>query len=311
MAKITRRSLAAASLAFAAASAVPAWAAAGPPIRLADIGGGIRLHYVEIGDGSPVVFIHGSLSDGGYWNEQLPAFAQAGHRAIAYSRRYNAPNLNPARAGYSAVVDAEDLVGLIEALGLGRVHLVGHSYGALTALILAARRPELVRTVVLAEAPAMSLLDHAPEPDTAKGKAMLADVRAHMVAPMRQAFLRGDREGGVRIFIDYVFGRPGAWDAMSAADRTATMKDVHEWDVMMTTGELFPTVTLREVRGIHAPTLLLSGAKSYPFLGLIDETLMSLLPNAKRVVFPDAGHQMWLQQPAACRNAALALQQKA
>lgn len=306
MTDLTRRGLTAAALALTAA---PARAADDrPQVRAADIGGGIALHYVEAGQGTPVVFIHGSLSDGSYWNGQLPEFAKAGRRAIAYSRRYNWPNENPARPGYSAVVDAQDLAGLIRSLGLGRVHVVGHSYGALTALILAARRPELVRTVVLAEPPAMSLLDNVPGADAAKGKAMLADAKARMVAPMREAFARGDREGGVRIFIDYVFGRPGAWDAMSAADHAETLKDAHEWDVMMTTGELFPTVTPAEVKAIKAPALLLSGARSYPFLGLIDEALMSLLPDAKRIVFPKATHQMWLQEPTACRDATLALQ---
>lgn len=308
MAELTRRGLAA-SLLFAAA---PAFAQENDPeIKVAQVGGGISLHYVEAGQGPPVVFVHGSLSDGSYWHDQQADFAKAGRRAIAYSRRYNWPNQNPARPGYSAVVDAQDLAGLIHSLGLGRVHLVGHSYGALTSLILAGQRPELVRTLVLAEPPAMSLLGHVPPPDAAKGKAMLADVQARMVAPMHQAFASGDREGGVRIFVDYVFGRPGAWDAMSAEARAETMKDAHEWDVMMTTGELFPTVTPQAVRGVRAPTLLLSGGKSYPFLGLIDEALMSLLPDAKRIVFPNATHQMWLQEPVACREAALALQTRA
>ncbi|MGC2744194.1 MAG: alpha/beta fold hydrolase, partial [Candidatus Angelobacter sp.] len=111
---------------------------------------GIELHYVERGTGVPVVFVHGSLGDGGYWTDQVNAFAAAGYRAIAYSRRYSPPNHNKAQPGYSAVVDAEDLAALITKLRLGRVHVVGHSYGALTALFLASRHPELVRTLVLA-----------------------------------------------------------------------------------------------------------------------------------------------------------------
>ncbi|MDE2488381.1 MAG: alpha/beta hydrolase, partial [Alphaproteobacteria bacterium] len=90
-----------------------------------------------------------------------------------------------------------------------------------------------------------------------------------------------------------------------------TMKDAHEWDVMLTSGVLFPQIRPEEVRRIAAPALLLSGAKSYPFLGLIDEALMALLPNAHRIVFPSATHQMWLQEPDACRKAALALQNQA
>jgi hypothetical protein len=55
-----------------------------PEIEAADIGNGITLHYMEAGTGTPVIFVHGSLSDGGYWADQLGPFAQHYH-AIAYS----------------------------------------------------------------------------------------------------------------------------------------------------------------------------------------------------------------------------------
>ena len=102
-----------------------------PAIQTAYIGSGIVLHYVDQGKGTSVIFVHGSLSDGGYWADQISPFSEH-YRAIAYSRRYNYPNTNPARAGYSAVVDAEDLAALIRTLHLGKVVVVGHSYGALT-----------------------------------------------------------------------------------------------------------------------------------------------------------------------------------
>jgi len=108
--------------------------AAAPAIQAVEIGNGITLHYVDLGKGVPVIFVHGSLSDGGYWADQVREFAKR-YRAIAYSRRYNFPNSNPARAGYSAAVDAEDLAAFIGALHLGRVVVIGHSYGALTALL--------------------------------------------------------------------------------------------------------------------------------------------------------------------------------
>lgn len=103
---------------------------AAPTIQAVAIGNGITLHYVDQGKGVPVIFVHGSLSDGGYWADQIEEFAKH-YRAIAYSRRYNYPNDNPARAGYSAVVDAEDLAAFIAALHLGKVVVIGHSYGAL------------------------------------------------------------------------------------------------------------------------------------------------------------------------------------
>ena len=274
-------------------------------LRKVIVNHGIELHYVERGTGEPVVFVHGSLSDGGYWNDQVRAFAKAGYRAIAYSRRYNPPNNNKARPGYSAVVDADDLAALITQLHLGRVHVVGHSYGAFAALFLAARHPELVRTLVLAEAPAVSLLEHLEGEKTATGKAMFADIEQRMVKPMQAAFQRGDRESGLRTFINYVLDDPNAWEKMPQDAHRDMLNHAREWDVMMTSGELFPVLEPQAVRKITAPALLLSGEKSYRFLGLIDEELTHLLPHARRIILHGATHRMWFEQPEVCRNAVL------
>lgn len=275
--------------------------ATAPNIQAVGIGNGITLHYVDLGKGVPVIFVHGSLSDGGYWADQVGEFAKR-YRAIAYSRRYNYPNNNPARAGYSAVVDGEDLAAFIGVLHLGRVVVIGHSYGALTAMFLAAKHPELVRALVLAEPPAILLLAHLPADEAKTGKAMLEDIERRMVMPMRRAFGRGDRDAGIRVFIDYVFNDPHAWDQMSKSARDEMLRNAHEWDVMMTTGTLFPNIEPTTIRKIATPSLLLSGAKSYPFLRLITEELARLLPNREVIVLPNAGHQMWYQAPDACRK---------
>jgi pimeloyl-ACP methyl ester carboxylesterase len=80
--------------------------------------------------------------------------------------------INSAFSGYSAVVDAQDLAAFLHALHLGKVVVIGHSYGALTALFLAVKHPELVRALVLAEPPAISLLAHLPGDKAQIGKAM-------------------------------------------------------------------------------------------------------------------------------------------
>ena len=244
--------------------------------------------------------MHGSLSDFSYWREQVGAFAKHYH-VIAYSRRYNYPNTNPSRRGYSAITDSDDLAALIKALHLGRVYVVGHSYGALTALFLASRQPGLLRAVVLAEPPAMSLLNHLEGPDAAQGRALYADVQANMVEPMKEAFKEGERDKGVAIFANYVYRDPAKWSSFSSQDRAETMKDAHEWDVMMTSGTLFPAISPEAVRAIKVPVLLMSGGMSYQFLGMTDAELARLLPDNKRIIFPDAGHQMWLQHPEEAR----------
>ena len=241
------------------------------------------------------------VSDGGYWADQIGRFAKQ-YRAIAYSRRDNYPNANSARRGYSAVVDSDDLAAFIHALHLGKVVVIGHSYGALTGLFLAARHPEMVRALVLAEPPAVSLLADVHGDERERGKEMLDEIRHRLVTPMQQAYQKGDREEGIRVFMAYVFNDPHAWDKMSQSSRDHTLQDAHEWDVMMTTGTLFPAITRQAVQRMSAPVLILMGANSYPFLGVIGRELARLLPRSETIVFPDAGHQMWLQDPEACHD---------
>jgi pimeloyl-ACP methyl ester carboxylesterase len=291
------------------AAAIGIWLAASTPSHAAadksvNIGNNVVLHYVEKGAGPTVIFVHGSLGDYTYWQGQIDAFAQHYH-VIAYSRRYNPPNSNAPISGYSAVVDSDDLAALIRKLNLGKVYIVGHSYGALTTLFLAQRHPELVRAAVLAEPPAMSLLLHLPADRAEEGQRMFADVQRRMVDPMKLAIGWHDTAKAVGIFMDYVFGKPGTWDGMSERDRSDALKGAHEWEIMLSKGEFFPAIDARKVREIKVPILLMSGGKSYPFLGLIDVALKHLLPDCHAVVFPDAGHQMWFQHPVEARAAAI------
>jgi pimeloyl-ACP methyl ester carboxylesterase len=272
-----------------------------PAIQQAQIGNGVELHYVELGEGEPVVFVHGSLSDGSFWNPQLGPFGQKYH-VIAYSRRYNQPNVNKPMPGYSAVGDADDLAGLIKELHLGRVHVIGHSYGAYTALFLAVRHPELVRSLVIAEAPAVSLLNYLPEEQAELGKATLDDIRNHMEEPMVAAFRKGDQNAGVAAFINYLSNDPKGWEKWPEEARQDTLKNAHEWDVMLTQGKLFPDLRPEAVQKIKAPTLLLSGDKTFEFLKLIDGELGRLIPNNRRVVLPGATHHLFYEQPEKCRS---------
>ena len=103
----------------------------------------------ESGEGVPVLFVHGNLSDGAVWREQL-ALLPAGLRGIA-------PDLRGFGRGGPAPVDAtrgvgdftDDLVGLLDDLGLDAVHLVGHSLGGGVVMDLASRRPGRALTITL------------------------------------------------------------------------------------------------------------------------------------------------------------------
>ena len=109
----------------------------------------VTLHYVEQGDGEPIVFVHGLLDEYSTWLQQLQGFAGEGYRAIAYSRRHNYPNKNRIRPNHSASLEADDLSALVHELDVEKVHVVGHSYGAYTALFFAhlAERKIMIKDV--------------------------------------------------------------------------------------------------------------------------------------------------------------------
>jgi pimeloyl-ACP methyl ester carboxylesterase len=172
----------------------------------------------------------------------------------------------------------------------------------LVALFLAVRHSQLVRDVILAEPPAVSLLTHLTGPEAKSGMDSFHDIQRRMVEPMQQAFRRGDRNASVAISMDYVFNDPHAWEKMGESLRQERSHNAHEWNVMTTSGTLFPEIRPRKIEKITVPTRLLSGAKSYPFLALISEDLARLLPKRQNIVLPDAGPQMWDQKPEPCRR---------
>jgi len=151
---------------------------------------GAELHYVDQGKGVAVIFVHGGLDDYRVWQPQMEAFSQR-YRTLAYSRRYNYPNSRVApRTDYSAIVDADDLAVLIRKLKLAPAHIVGVSYGAYVALLLAARHPELVRSLVLSEPPVLQWL-----PEMEGGKPLFTEFMTKVWEPAARGFRVGDEAG--------------------------------------------------------------------------------------------------------------------
>jgi len=106
---------------------------------------------VEYGKGEPMILVHGTDSDYRVWIPMLAGLAKNFH-VIAYSRRFHWPNALPAADAQSpASLHAKDLADFIAAMNLGPMHIVGHSGGALIALMMAKEHPELVRTLTVYE----------------------------------------------------------------------------------------------------------------------------------------------------------------
>jgi non-heme chloroperoxidase len=261
---------------------------------------GVSLHYVDRGSGTPVVFIHGGGRDYRYWDRQLEPFAKR-YRAVAYSRRYAPPNDNPTIApDYSAVVDANDLEALVRQVELGPAHFVGASIGAVAALFLAARHPELVRTLVVAEPPVLRWALDLP------GGAVLFDRFLNdAFRPAGEAFRAGRPEVAMALLTDAFLGA-GTFAQFPEILRRKVMRASRDWAAQTMSTTPFPDLARDAVRTITAPVLMLSGARTIPIHALIDDELERLLPNCQRVVIPDASHDLWSDQPERCRAATLA-----
>ena len=257
----------------------------------------VELHYVEKGKGIPIVFIHGGAEDYRCWLPLMDFFSQE-YRAIAYSRRYSSPNPRPVvTPDYSAIDDAEDLAGMIEKLELGTVHLVGHSYGALGALFLAVKHPEMIRALVLAEAPLLRLAKDAPG-----GEAVFEEFMTNAWGKAGRAFESEGSEQGMKALTDYFYG-PGALDQIPEPERERIMVNALEMKALTMSEDAFPTLSHEEIQQIKAPTLLLSGEQTLEVHKCVDRELERLLPDCERVIIPNSSHEMWAEYPKECADA--------
>lgn len=115
---------------------------------------GVRLHYVEAGQGPLVVLLHGFPQYWWLWRRQLAALAAAGFRAVAPDLRgYNLSDKPPGVASYRRDAIVGDVAGLVKHLGAERATIVGHDWGGSIAWFTAMLRPEVVERLVVINAP--------------------------------------------------------------------------------------------------------------------------------------------------------------
>ena len=125
--------------------------AAGVPGRLLDVGGR-RVHVVERGDGPPLLLVHGfGASTQDYEDFVLEPLAQS-RRAIAVDLFGFGWSERSEDFAYGFALWADQLAGTLDALGIERATVAGHSMGGAVAAVLAARHPERVDRLVLADA---------------------------------------------------------------------------------------------------------------------------------------------------------------
>lgn len=280
-----------------ASRARPDGAAAAVEHGVAEVNG-VRLHYESAGAGDPVVFVHGGGASLRFWRDELPAFSGK-HRVVSYSRRYATPNRNPPVGDYNAVVDARDLEALIEALLPPPVHIIAASIGACAALFLTVRRPELVRSLVIAEPPMLRWANR-----TAPGQIAFAEFMRRAWEPTRAAFRDEGAEAGMRILLDH-FVAPGTLDGLRPYVRARVLENSSDWQALAESSAPFPDMDPGDVARIRAPVLMLRADGTLPMHRIVDDELEQMLPAHEAVRIRDASHDMWADAPDQCRVATL------
>lgn len=248
---------------------------------------GAALTYHAEGEGAPVIALHGSASTGAQWRS-LVGYIGGRFRVFTpdlpgYGRS-EAPRREAGLAG-----DAAAIAALVERIG-GRVHLVGHSYGAAVALKLATLRPELAKSLTVVEPVAFQFLR-----DGAAGDRALYREFTGLAAATHRLAAEGDRVAAMRGFIDYWNGA-GAWDRTSArlqgfflgclprvcADFRAVMAE---------DGDPAPLAR------VACPALAVMGLESPAPSLRVTEAVAEALPRAALHFVPDAGHLAPLTDP--------------
>jgi pimeloyl-ACP methyl ester carboxylesterase len=116
------------------------------PLRI-DIGD-VALHVRDSGEGTPVVLLHGWPDTGDLWDHQSHVLTAAGYRTIVPDLRGFGASSKPTDvAAYATPVQVGDVVGILDALGVDRAHVVGHDWGAGIAWLTAAFAPDRVASI--------------------------------------------------------------------------------------------------------------------------------------------------------------------
>ena len=150
---------------------------------------GMRIHYVVEGRGSPLVLAHGFAYDHRVWQNVVAALRDE-YLLISFDARGHGASDKPhAFAAYTARERAEDVVAVLDAVGVERAHYWGYSMGGWTAYALAAHAPERVRSLVIGAADAgRSGFDAFIGVDGSDYERFVAALEAIVGAPLGEGF---------------------------------------------------------------------------------------------------------------------------
>lgn len=252
---------------------------------------GYDMAFMEVGEGPPVVCVHGSLCDFRIWSPVLGPLSRR-HRVISLSlRRFFPEHWDGTGGGFTIAQHVADLIAFIEGLGAGAVDLLGHSRGGHIALRLAQQRPDLLRKLILAEPggdlDASLALTDAPV-------ASRPPLRAH-VAAAAQKIAAGDIDGGLSHFWDAIEGQ-GAWLRLSETAKQG-LRD-NALTLLGQVHEARQPYSRADAESIRVPTLFIGGEDTTGSLPKVLRALAAHVPGAQVAMIPHATHMMFEDDPA-------------
>ncbi|MFE0579698.1 alpha/beta fold hydrolase [Streptomyces sp. NPDC058874] len=240
---------------------------------------GVEVAYDRAGEGPPLVFLHGAGEDARVWRPQVEALADA-FTVVAWDEP-GAGRSGDVPESFGLADYARCLAAVVEALRLGPAHVAGLSWGGTVALEFYRRRPDLVRTLILAD----TYAGWAGSLPADEVRARAAGVRRMLAAP-RDAFdptLPG-------LFA----GEPPAAYLSLLAELAAAVRP----RTFRTQLALMAEADLRDVLAtVSVPTLLLWGERDARSPLSVARQFRQAIPAAELVVIPGAGHVSNLERP--------------
>jgi pimeloyl-ACP methyl ester carboxylesterase len=256
---------------------------------------GIDLTYQDQGQGTPVVFVPGALSDYRVWDAEREAVASR-YRFIALTQRYYGIGPWPDNgAKFSLATHADDLAAFVKGLNIGPVVLVGWSYSGPIVLLVAVQHPELVRGMFIYEPGSLSYVT-----DSADLK-LATDDRKAMNAPGMEASKAGDNASATRLILAGVNNQSDAFDSAPEAIRTMWLEN----DRTLTLGFAAPAppkVSCQQLGQIKVPVTIARGEQTRPYYRIAAETAARCITGAKLVVLPKDRHLAPVQDPVVVSN---------
>jgi len=248
---------------------------------------GTRLYYEDTGPGSTgetIVFSHGLLWGTELFAPQIAAL-RGRYRCIAWDHRGQGRSASDHRESIGMELVWQDAVALLEALGVGPVHFSGLSMGGFVALRMAARRPELVRSLILIETSSdPEPLDNVPRYRLLTRVVKLLGTRVvrARVAPImlgKTILTERSRHAEVKRFTAIMTRRRDIWRAVNGVIDRAGIHD--------------------ELARITAPTVILVGDEDVATPRAKADKIAAAIRGAKVVGIPRAGHSSAVEEPAA------------